>query len=180
MVERVCAFFNNIETWAQESVKQLLTALKLISNNQKVFNFTDIYLKILMELLTHLYFSFSLSAVEQRIKIEFYKTILLGHRAYMDHVHVYKTLCISEILTTFWRIWPQLCSWTINNLEEFSESNMLQDHIWNAQCSRSMFAMCSLSSVLFKLGSWSIFDLENFFKIMDHTVQDHKSRPESQ
>ena len=32
--------------------------------------------------------------------------------------------------------------WTITNLKEFSKSNMLQDHIWNAHCSRSMFATC--------------------------------------
>ena len=27
--------------------------------------------------------------------------------------------------------------WTINNLEEYFKSNMLQDHIWSAYCSRS-------------------------------------------
>ena len=34
----------------------------------------------------------------------------------------------------FWTIW----SCTINYLEKYSKSNMLQDCIWNAHCSRSM------------------------------------------
>ena len=40
----------------------------------------------------------------------------------------------------------------IHNLKEFSNSNILQAHIWNAHCSRSMFAICSCSSMLFKYG----------------------------
>ena len=38
------------------------------------------------------------------------------------------------------------------NLKEFSKSNILLDHIWNAHCSRSMFTICSWSSMLFKYG----------------------------
>ena len=36
--------------------------------------------------------------------------------------------------------------------EVLNESNMLQDHIWNAHLSRSVFAICSWSSVIFKYG----------------------------
>ena len=43
-------------------------------------------------------------------------------------------------------------SWTTNNLKVFSEFTMLQDHIWNTHCSRSMFTFCSWSSMLFKYG----------------------------
>ena len=43
-----------------------------------------------------------------------------------------------------------LWSWTINNLKVFSKSNMLQDHIWNAHSSRSMFAIFPRSSMLNK------------------------------
>ena len=34
---------------------------------------------------------------------------------------------------------PLWSSWTINNLEECSESNMLQEHFLNAHCSRSIY-----------------------------------------
>ena len=40
--------------------------------------------------------------------------------------------------------------WTINNLEEYSRSNMLQDHR-NAHCSRSILQTCSWSSVHSKM-----------------------------
>ena len=65
-------------------------------------------------------------------------------------------------------------SWTIHNLKEFSKSNMLQDHIWNALCSRSMFAVCSWSSrpYAFQMWSWSIFNLQYSSNLL--TVQDHK------
>ena len=46
-----------------------------------------------------------------------------------------------------WASW----SWTVNKLKE-SKSNMLQEHIWSAHCSRSMFVIYSWSSVLFKYG----------------------------
>ena len=48
---------------------------------------------------------------------------------------------------------------------------MLQDHIWNAYCSRSMFAML-LEQYAFQIWSWSIFDLE--------MVLDHKLKPKCQ
>ena len=51
---------------------------------------------------------------------------------------------------------------------------MLQDHIWNKHCSRSMFAICSWSSVDFKsfqIWSW-LFDLEYSTRLL--MVQDHK------
>ena len=42
-------------------------------------------------------------------------------------------------------------SWTINILEEYCKSNMLQEHKYlNVHCSRSIFATCSWSSVHFK------------------------------
>ena len=40
-----------------------------------------------------------------------------------------------------------IVSWTINNLEEDSKSNMLQDYDLNPHSSRSIFATCSWSSV---------------------------------
>ena len=43
---------------------------------------------------------------------------------------------------------------------------MLQDYIWNAHFSRSMF-VSSWSSMLFKICSWSIFDLEKIFKVIN-------------
>ena len=53
---------------------------------------------------------------------------------------------------------------------------MLQDHISDAHCSRSMFAMCSWSSVLFNMV------LDHICKTSSRLlmVQDYKSRPKSQ
>ena len=114
-------------------------------------------------------------------------------------------LCDFGRIIWSWTIW----SWTFNNLEEYSKSNMLQDHIWNQHWSRSMFAISSWSSVDFKYGPgaylkltlvqehvcymllvqcwfqiwpWSIFDLEyssRLLKVQDHMVQDHIIRPKS-
>ena len=92
-----------------------------------------------------------------------------------------------------------LWSWTIHSLKEFSKSNMLQDHIWNAHCSRTIFEMLTayrsmfamlLEQYAFQIWSWSIFDLENSLRlwmvedhmvlmVQDHMVLDHKSRPKS-
>ena len=57
-------------------------------------------------------------------------------------------------LFTFWRFWPRLMVQDHmvldhNNLKEFSKSNVLQDHIWNAHCSRSMFAIYFWGSMLY-------------------------------
>ena len=38
---------------------------------------------------------------------------------------------------------------------------MLQNHIWNAHCSRSMFAIIFLEQFAFQIWSWSIFDLDS-------------------
>ena len=49
--------------------------------------------------------------------------------------------------------------WSMHILKELSRSNMLQDHIWNEHCSRSMFVM-HLEQNAFQIRSWSIFTLE--------------------
>ena len=49
---------------------------------------------------------------------------------------------------------------------------MLQDHIWNAHCSRNML----LEQYAFQIFSWSIFDWEYSSRILmvqEHMVQDH-------
>ena len=51
----------------------------------------------------------------------------------------------------FWTI-RTLWFWIIHNLKEFLKSNMLQDHIWNAHCSRSMSVICSWNRMLYKYG----------------------------
>ena len=63
------------------------------------------------------------------------------------------------------------------NLKEFSNTNMLQDHIWNAHCSRSMFTICSWSSMLFKYGpgaylTYRIEYSSRLLMVQDHVVLD--------
>ena len=72
--------------------------------------------------------------------------------------------------------------------KNFSKSNMLQDHIWNAHCSIMKEHVCYmlLEQYAFQILSWSTFNLEIFFNltiqdhkvpmVQDHMVLDHKSR----
>ena len=109
-----------------------------------------------------------------------------------------KKMEVSEF--AFLRFWPQLTVqdqltiwfWTINNLEEYSKSNMLQEHYLNAYCSRSIFATCSRSSMHFEYGpgTFDIVYSSNLLMVqgqlvLEHMVQsklvlDHKSKPKSQ
>ena len=62
--------------------------------------------------------------------------------------------------------WNGPSGWTIINIILKNMSNMLQDHIWNQHCSRSMFAICSL----FKC---SVF-ISNM--VLEHIWNQHCSR----
>ena len=52
-------------------------------------------------------------------------------------------------------------SWTITNLEEYSKSNMLQEHYLNAHLHTCYML---LEQCAFQIWSWSIF---NFFQIIN-------------
>ena len=56
------------------------------------------------------------------------------------------------------------------------------DHIWNAHSSRSMFAICSWSSMLANMVLEHIINLKYSSRLLvhDYVVLDHKSRPKSQ
>ena len=74
-------------------------------------------------------------------------------------------------------------------LKIFLKSIMLQDRIWNAHCSRSMLAISSWTSVLFKYGPGAYLTLKKFFMIINGPGPykgpngpgplDHKSRTKS-
>ena len=103
-------------------------------------------------------------------------------------------LCFLAILVGLmvqcsWTIRTLWSWWTIHNMKKFSKSNMLQGHIWNAHCSRCMFAICSWSSMLFKYGPGACLEYSRLLMVHDHKVLrvrtiimvlDHKSRPKCQ
>ena len=71
---------------------------------------------------------------------------------------------------------------TTNNLEQYSKSNMLQEHNLNAHWSRTilnahMLLLYASEAVSIQICSWSIFDLEFYsrlFMVLEHT---HGSGP---
>ena len=97
-----------------------------------------------------------------------------------------------------------LWSWTIHNLKEFSKSNIsrtiFEMYTAPGACllyapGAGCFSNMLLERYAFQIWSWSIFDLENSFRLLmiqnhkvlmfqdhmvqDHIILDHKSRPKS-